>query len=149
MAADAPFTIVVGVDGSTQSRAAMDWAVEEAALRHGNVLALTAWHYPYVSDALGQSWDYEIFRSDAQVILDEELDRVRGATVPVDGRVVQGNPGAVLVEASRGADLVAVGSRGHGGFAGLLLGSVSSQTVHHAHCPVLVFREPPAREGPA
>lgn len=135
---------MVGVDGSAQSRAALDWAVEEATLRKGQVLALAAWNFPYVSDALGQAWDYEGFQSDAQAILEEELARVGNRGVEITGRMVQGNPASALVEASREAELVAVGSRGHGGFTGLMLGSVSTQTVRHAHCPVLVIREPAA-----
>lgn len=148
MADNGSFRIVVGVDGSPQSRAALDWAVEEAKLRHGTILALTAWHFPYVSDALRQAWDYRVFESDAETILEAELARVGSQGVEVTGRTVQSNPASALVEASREADLVAVGSRGHGGFAGMLLGSVSAQTVHHAHCPVLVFREPDAEETP-
>ncbi len=141
MTGNGVFRIVVGVDGSPQSRAALDWAVEEARLRGGKVLAVSAWSFPYVSDALGQAWDYEVFESDARAVLEAELARVGSQGVAVTGRVVQGNPAAALVDASREAELVAVGSRGHGGFTGMLLGSVSSQTVHHAHCPVLVFRE--------
>jgi len=141
MAGNEGFRIVVGVDGSEQSRAAMDWAVEEARLRHGEVLALTAWNFPYVTDALGQAWDYEVFQSDARAILEEELARVGNPGVKITGRLVQSSPASALVEASRDAELVAVGSRGHGGFTGMMLGSVSTQTVHHAHCPVLVFRE--------
>ncbi|HET8878153.1 MAG TPA: universal stress protein [Arthrobacter sp.] len=142
MAGSGKFRILVGVDGSPQSKAALDWAVEEARLRSGEVLAITAWHYPYVSDALGQAWDYQVFETDAGTIVQTELARAGAGGVPVTGRVVQGNPASALIEASRDADLVAVGSRGHGGFTGMLLGSVSSQTVHHAHCPVLVFRGP-------
>jgi len=144
MAGDGNFRIVVGVDGSPQSQAALDWAVEEAGLRSGEVLAIAAWHYPYVSDALGQAWDYEVFQRDAETILESELARAANHGVQVTGRAVQGNPASALIDASRDADLVAVGSRGHGGFTGMLLGSVSSQTVHHAHCPVLVIREPGA-----
>ena len=144
MAGDGNFRIVVGVDGSPQSQAALDWAVEEAGLRSGEVLAIAAWHYPYVSDALGQAWDYEVFQRDAETILESELARAGNRGVALTGRAVQGNPASALIEASRDADLVAVGSRGHGGFTGMLLGSVSSQTVHHAHCPVLVIREPGA-----
>lgn len=142
MAGRGSFKIVVGVDGSDQSKAAMDWAVEESRLRRGEVQAITAWSFPYVSDAMGTAWDYEIFEKDAQAILEAELERVKGQGVTVTGRVVEGNPAAALIDASKDADLVAVGSRGHGGFTGMLLGSVSHQTIHHAHCPVLVIREP-------
>lgn len=141
MAGSGSFRIVVGVDGSPQSRAALDWAVEEARLRNGEVVALTSWSFPYISDALGQAWDYELFQTDAQTILETELARVRDQRVQITGRVVQGNAATALVDASRDAELVAVGSRGHGGFAGMMLGSVSTQTVHHAHCPVLVIRD--------
>ncbi|MDI3242282.1 universal stress protein [Arthrobacter sp. AL08] len=135
------FRIVVGVDGSPQSKAAMDWAIVEAKLRNGQVLALAAWNFPYVGDALGQVWDYDVFQSDAEAILKAELARVTDQGVNITGRAVQANPGSALVEASRAADLVVVGSRGHGGFTGMMLGSVSAATVHHAHCPVLVLRE--------
>ena len=144
MAGSGSFRIVVGVDGSDQSKAAMDWAIEESKLRKGEVRALTAWSFPYVSDAMGTAWDYEIFEKDAQAILEAELERVKDQGVNVSGRVVEGNPASALIDASRDADLVAVGSRGHGGFTGMLLGSVSHQTIHHAHCPVLVIREPGA-----
>ena len=144
MAASESFRIVVGVDGSDQSGAAMDWAIGESRLRKGEVQALTAWSFPYVSDAMGTAWDYEIFQKDAQAILEAELERVKDRGVPVTGKIVEGNPASALIGASRDADLVVVGSRGHGGFTGMLLGSVSHQTIHHAHCPVLVIREPEA-----
>ena len=134
------FRIVVGVDGSASSRAAMDWAVDEARLRNGQVLALSAWHYPYVSDALGQVWEYQGFEEDARAVLDEELERVRDRGVQITGRLIQGTAASALVDASHRADLVIVGSHGRGGFTGMLLGSVSTQTVHHAQCPVLVVR---------
>ncbi|HEX9087783.1 MAG TPA: universal stress protein [Arthrobacter sp.] len=134
------FRIVVGVDGSASSQAAMDWAVEEARLRNGHVVALSAWHYPYVSDALGQVWEYEGFEEDARSILEEELERVGDRGVGITGSLIQGTPASALVDASQQADLVVVGSHGRGGFTGMLLGSVSTQTVHHARCPVLVVR---------
>lgn len=133
----------MGVDGSVQSQAALDWGVQEARLRGGEVLALASWHYPYVTDAAGQAWDYGAFERDVQAILDEELARAAQPGVPVSGQLVQGSAASALVAASRDADLVIVGSRGHGGFAGLLLGSVSSQLAHHAHCPVLIIRTAP------
>lgn len=142
MAGDGKYKIVVGVDGSEQSLAAMDWAVQEARLRHGEVQAVTAWNFPYVTDALGTAWDYEIFEKDAQAILEAELERVKDHDVEITGRIVEGNPASALIEASKAADLIVVGSRGHGGFTGMMLGSVSHQTIHHAHCPVLVIREP-------
>jgi len=144
VAGNGSFRIVVGVDGSDQSKAAMDWAIEESRLRNGDVQAVTAWSFPYVTDAMGAAWDYEVFEKDAQGILEAELERVKDQGVTVTGRVVEGNPASALIDASRNADLVAVGSRGHGGFTGMLLGSVSHQTIHHAHCPVLVIREPDA-----
>jgi nucleotide-binding universal stress UspA family protein len=140
MTGDGNYRIVVGVDGSEESRAAMDWAVKEAKLRDGQVLAVTAWNFPYVSDGFGQAWNYQGFENDAQTILDEERARVQAQGSEITGRVVQGSPASVLIDASRDADIVAIGSRGLGGFTGLMLGSVSTQTVHHAHCPVLVFR---------
>lgn len=142
MAGNGTYKIVVGVDGSDQSRAAMDWAVQESKLRKGELQALTAWNFPYISDAFGTAWDYEIFQKDAQAILEAELERVKNQDVAITGRIVEGNPASALIEASRDADLVVVGSRGHGGFTGMMLGSVSHQTIHHAHCPVLVIREP-------
>ncbi|MCB5292660.1 universal stress protein [Arthrobacter sp. SO3] len=139
------FRIVVGVDGSESAQAAMDWAVDEARLRNGRVVALSAWHYPYVSDALGQVWEYQGFEDDARAVLDQELERVGNRGAEVTGSLIEGNPASALVDASQQADLVVVGSHGRGGFTGMLLGSVSMQTVHHAHCPVLVVRGgPPA-----
>lgn len=134
------FRIVVGVDGSESSHAAMDWAVDEARLRNGQVVAISAWHYPYVSDALGQVWEYQGFEEDARAVLEAELERVGDRGVEITGSLIQGNPASALVDASHQADLVIVGSHGRGGFTGMMLGSVSTQAVHHAHCPVLVVR---------
>jgi len=140
MATSSPFVIVVGVDGSPASQAALDWGMEEARLRKGQVIVLASWAYPYVTDAAGQAWDYTGFERDARLILDGELRRVDDPAVPVTGRLVEGNAVAALVEASREADLLIVGSRGLGGFSGMLLGSVSAQLAHHARCPVLIIR---------
>ena len=140
MATSSPFVIVVGVDGSPASQAALDWGMEEARLRKGQVIVLASWAYPYVTDAAGQAWDYTGFERDARLILDGELRRADDPAVPVTGRLVEGNPVAALVEASREADLLIVGSRGLGGFSGMLLGSVSAQLAHHARCPVLIIR---------
>jgi len=140
MATSSPFVVVVGVDGSPESQAALDWGMQEAKLRNGQVVVLASWQYPYITDAAGQVWDYTGFERDARLILDGELQRVADPAVPVTGRLVEGNAAAALVEASREADLLIVGSRGLGGFTGMLLGSVSSQLAHHARCPVLIVR---------
>ena len=90
--------------------------------------------------------EYEALRSAAEAALDATLQEVANAEgIEVERRVVQGTPAAILVEESRGADLLVVGSRGLGGFRQLLLGSVSQQCAHHAECPVVIVRSKPAR----
>ncbi len=142
--------IVVGVDGSKSSRDAIRWATEEARLRKTGVRAVYAWQGPPVvglgyvpSDLL----DEDEMQQHAQSIVDAAVaEALAGSNgVAVESRALSGAPAAVLTEASREADLLVLGSRGHGGFAGLLLGSVGQQCVHHAVCPVVIVR-PPADE---
>lgn len=140
MSGDDTFQIVVGVDGSPQSLNALQWAVTEARLRRGRVQAVTAWSYPTMTDAAGLFVDYESFEQAARQVQAEALETVADEGIQLSTRIVQGPPAAVLLEAATGADLLVVGSRGHGGFTGLLLGSVSNQVVHHASCPVLIIR---------
>lgn len=140
MAAAETFRIVVGVDGSDSSLKALDWALDEARLRAGQVHILTAWHYPVIGDAAGRGEDREVFGETARTIHDAAVKKASAAGVQVTGDVVEGHPADVLVKAAAGAGLLVVGSRGHGGFAGMLLGSVSSHAVHQASCPVLVVR---------
>lgn len=141
MGGDGVFRIVVGVDGSAPSRLALEWAVSEARLRHGEVKAVTAWQFPPVTVGMeGLVHDPEIFPQAARRLQDEALRRVDSGGVTVTGDVVQGNTAGVLLKAAGNADLVVVGSRGLGGFTGLLLGSVSTQLVHHSPSPVLVVR---------
>ncbi|RAX16283.1 universal stress protein [Pseudarthrobacter sp. AG30] len=138
------FRIVVGVDGSAESRFAVEWAVTEARLRHGQVRAVTAWEYP--PEAAGMEamiWDSNIFEPTARGMQTDTLKGADTEGVDVTGDVVQGPTVTVLINASMDADLLVVGSRGHGGFTGLLLGSVSTQVLHHAACPVLVVRTRP------
>jgi nucleotide-binding universal stress UspA family protein len=82
-------------------------------------------------------------RETSQQILDEELSEVDSAGLEVERVVLEGPPALMLVEAAEEADLLVVGSRGYGGFTGLLLGSVSQQCAHHAHCPVVIVRSHP------
>jgi len=140
MAAGKTFRIVVGSDGSAASLAALDWALEEARLRSGRVHLVSAWHYPVIGDAAGRAPDRDAFGDHARQAHDEALRHSADAGVDVTGEVTEGHPADVLLRAAHGADLLVVGSRGHGGFTGMLLGSVSNHAVHHAPCPVLVVR---------
>jgi len=139
--------IVVGVDGSDESKEALRWALEEARLRDATVRAVYAWRDPYVlapGFGLPEDFEFDALRERAVETLDAVVAEVAGKTshVPVEGVVAEGPAGSVLVQAAEGAELLVVGSRGHGGFVGLLLGSVSQQCVTHAPCPVLVVRGP-------
>ena len=138
--------IVVGVDGSTPSRAALRWAVRQARLTGGTVDAVIAWQIPLMLQ--NYSWapigveEAGDFAADARKRIDaaisEEVDPADGHLVR--SRVVRGHPAQVLLDAAQGADLLVVGSRGHGSCAGALLGSVGQHCAHHARCPVLIVR---------
>ncbi len=136
--------IVVGVDGSDSAQAALGWAIRHAKLTGGRVEAVIAWHFPAASswEPTGVADDYQ---GSAQRILAAALTAVDGLGhgVPVLPIVSEGHPAEVLLRAAKGADLLVLGCRGHGGFAPALLGSVSLHCVLLAHCPVLVFRERP------
>ncbi|TQM78945.1 nucleotide-binding universal stress UspA family protein [Saccharothrix saharensis] len=137
--------IVVGVDGSPSSRTALRWAVEEAKLRGAVVEAVLAWHVDYsmvigaMSAAVAAGMDQERLRQDNKALLDGILGEAGGDVRAV---LAEGDARDVLVRASRDAALLVVGSRGAGPIREVLLGSVSSYCVHHAHCPVVVIREP-------
>lgn len=141
MGGDGGFRILAGVDGSAPSRLALEWAVTEARLRHGQVRVVTAWEFPPVTVGMeGLVRDPDVFPQTARRLQNEALQRVDSEGVTVTGDVVQGNAADVLLRAAENADLLVVGSRGLGGFTGLLLGSVSTQVLHHSPCPVLVVR---------
>lgn len=138
--------IVVGVDGSTGSVRALAWAAREAAAHHAPLTVLTV-HPVLISQWTGTAAKYpgdaaaeETIRTAAQeatLKVTSELGDAQPASVTV--KAVSGSPAAELISASRDADLVVVGSRGAGGFATLLVGSVSAQVVHHAASPVVVI----------
>ncbi len=137
--------IVVGVDGSDGSVEALRWALREARLRGDSVEAIHSWHYPYAAytEITGMAAgvvDRAELEKLGQEVLQETVDRVadEASGVEVTPVLVQGGAAAALLEAAVGADLLVVGTRGHGGFTGLLLGSVSQHAVHHAPCPVVV-----------
>lgn len=145
--------IVVGVDNSDGAAQALRFAVEEAKLRKATLRVVHAWQFGYVGLAglagfspAGAELDelVDMAESALDAILQEFAPDADG--VLVERRVVEGPPATVLVDESRETDLLIVGSRGHGGFAGLLLGSVSHQCAHHAACPVVIvhpFAEEP------
>ncbi|MDQ2707105.1 MAG: universal stress protein [Actinomycetota bacterium] len=157
--------VVAGVDGSLSSRDALRWAVRQAGLLDGEVHAVTAWRLPttygYAPDYSDADFATQAGKTVEEVVaetlrqrepakvaelvgkqLAEVVAETLGATppVPVLERVVEGHPAEVLVEASREAELLVVGSHGHGAFTGMLLGSVSQHSVQHATCPVVVIR---------
>ncbi|MEV4121534.1 universal stress protein [Micromonospora sp. NPDC049645] len=136
--------VVVGVDGSPSSLVAAEHAARVALLRSRPLLLVHAYLHPFGYGVPLNPYDLgvPVPSEEAQQMLErtaaELVDRCPGLTVEV--RQVAGGPGATLIEESRRAELVVVGSRGLGGFAGLLLGSVGAQVAAHAHCPVLVVR---------
>ncbi|MGZ4310453.1 MAG: universal stress protein [Gaiellaceae bacterium] len=140
-------TIVVGVDGSECARVALEFAAGEAALRGARLRIVSAWEVPpgvYAggfAPGLDES-TLEGFRENAETVVREavaEAERLQ-PSVQSEGRTLEGHPAQVLLQEARDAALIVVGNRGRGGFASLLLGSVSQQVVHHAPCPVLVVR---------
>jgi nucleotide-binding universal stress UspA family protein len=134
--------IVVGIDGSEHSQKALRWAVEEARVRGASLEVVHAWNVPSVCSYpyTGMPLEPKSLEDAARTTLDTSVDRVdtTGLAHPVERILSIGAPAETLLASSKGADLVVVGSRGHGGFAGLLLGSVSQQVEHHAHCPVVI-----------
>ena len=137
-------TIVVGVDGSQHSVAALRWAVEEAGLRNARVLAVYAWRLPHVStthEALHVLKLEVDFERQAREFLESIIEEaVPHTKVEIEQVVPEESAASALIAAAERADLLVVGSRGHGGFTGLLLGSVSQQVAQHAPCPVVVVR---------
>jgi nucleotide-binding universal stress UspA family protein len=131
--------VVVGVDGSRQSKQALRWAARLAATYDAELVAIAAWHYPaaYGVGGVDGLWDPQ---QDAGKCLAQSVDEVFGPDRPVNLQMLvqEGNAAHVLIDRSSDALLLVVGSRGHGGFAGLLLGSVSAAVAEHATCPVLV-----------
>jgi nucleotide-binding universal stress UspA family protein len=137
--------VVVGVDGSELSVAAIDYAFEQAAARNTTLTAVLAWHDPVRTgpgDQLPLVYDLGALRQESAALLAES---VAGHTdkypdVVVREELVRGHPDDVLIDAGRSAELLVIGSRGRGAFRGLLLGSTSRALVHYAPCPIAVVR---------
>jgi nucleotide-binding universal stress UspA family protein len=138
----APRRIVVGIDGSDQSKQALRWGADLARMLDARLDAVIAWHFPTY---YGYGWSVIPFEIDPAAIADKVIvgviSEVLGTAAPEDMRVVvaESNPAQLLIKESDGALMVVLGSRGHGGFGGLLLGSVSMAVAEHAACPVMVM----------
>lgn len=138
--------IVVGVDGSAASRRALEWAAQEAEVHGRQVVAVGTYLIPtLVVAAPGFSTEpagSQELADYCRKVLEAEVAEAshRHPSVRIDAKVVEGPAAQALIEASQRASMLVVGCRGHGGFMGLLLGSVSQQCVTHAHCPVVVIR---------
>jgi len=138
--------IIVGIDGSGDSRRALDWAVREAAIRHAPLTVLTVqqvmasfWAGPVIYPADAELAEHA--RKIAQDETDDALGKLAADTRPPEVTVlgVPGIPAEKILGAARDADMIVVGSRGAGGFKKLLMGSVASHVTLHAHCPVVVI----------
>lgn len=142
--------IAVGVDGSPPARAALAWAVQEAALRDAAVDVVSVYepyraHGPFGAeffDVASPGWRQRFNQAAAQTAADAVADLPTPPVAPMEVHVEAGHPSSVLVGWSQRADILAVGSRGGGGFHGLLLGSVTRQVLHHSRCAVAVVRPP-------
>jgi nucleotide-binding universal stress UspA family protein len=137
--------IVAGVDGSDSSRAALAWAVRQAALTGAKIDAVCAWQIP-AADDYGYAMTLAIPDLEKAAVseLTQAIAGVADSAPEVEIRplVVQDNPAQALLDCAKGADLLVVGSRGHGGFTGALLGSVGQHCAQHAQCPVVIIRGP-------
>lgn len=135
--------IVVGIDNSPGSRAALRWALGQAAVSGSEIDAVLAYDSGLAWIDVGSDYESSWLQHASQAAR-EELDRVLGEVAPeprsvtINEDVVEGPPADVLVQTAKDADLLVVGTRGRGGFAGLLLGSVSQRCVERAPCPVVV-----------
>jgi nucleotide-binding universal stress UspA family protein len=140
-------TIVVGVDGSPAAEKALEFAVEEAAVRGARLRVVCAWHLP--PELFAGGWApagdmLDSFRRGAEENVRAALEVAKRLqpSLECEGLAIEGQPAEVLLQQASGAGLVVVGNRGRGGFSSLLLGSVSHQVVHHAPCPVVVIPHP-------
>ena len=136
--------IVVGIDGSSDSLAALEWAARQAELTSSTLEVVTTWEWPNsygVPFTLPAEYDPD---ADARRVLEDAVAPVHVAhpSVSIRASAVKGPPASTLVDLSQGADLLVVGSRGHGEFTGMLIGSVSNHCASHAHCTVVVVRPP-------
>lgn len=135
--------VVVGVDGSDDSKRALTWAVEFGRRFESPVEAVISWQTPVTfryPGGLGSADDAGL-NAEATSVLDDTVRSVLGENAQVTKRVERGHPASVLVDVSSSAEALVVGSRGRGAFLGMLIGSVSQFCAQRASCPVVVIRE--------
>jgi nucleotide-binding universal stress UspA family protein len=138
-------TVLVGVDGSTHSHKALAWAAAEAEDHHADLVVVNVWEHtvppPAGSVSVSERNVPDPSHRTAEDLL-REIKEVLGEDPPVlvQPRVKHGSPAKVLIDESTDADLLVVGTRGHGGFRGLVQGSVSQHVAAYAQCPVTVVR---------
>lgn len=145
LAEHAPGRIVVGVDGSESANVALAWAARQAKLTGSPLQVVTTWEVPATygwAVPLPEDLDFE---ADSRTVLTEAVNKVLGAEASTELdlslSIVEGHPAAVLLREAEDASLVVVGSRGHGSFSGMLLGSVGLHLATHAKCPVVIVRD--------
>ncbi len=138
--------IVVGFDGSSDSLAALDWAMTEAPLRDLAVVACHVWHWPDDHDEAAEA--ERVLVAAGEQVLEQGMKHgaAHGSAVALTSQLVRGNPAERLIRASTDADLLVVGTHGCGGVPGPRAGSVSVQTARHAHCPVIVTHDDSERD---
>jgi nucleotide-binding universal stress UspA family protein len=143
--------IVVGVDGSEQSRAALAWASDEATLRSTSVVALHAWTLPFtwrgIPGFVLPEAEMDALKEESVQMFNQVVGLVARERAGIERRVVEEVPAPALIAASEQAELLVVGSRGRGGFAGLLLGSVGYACAQRSICPVAIVRPPVRAPG--
>jgi nucleotide-binding universal stress UspA family protein len=135
----APERIVVGVDGSESAQRALRWAINEARRREAALEVVHAWRRIPISDYIVNEPEPGGSARFARAVLDQAVDAEDTTGIAVERKLVPGAGASALIHEAKGAALLVVGSRGRGGFGGLLLGSVSQQAAHHAPCPVVII----------
>ena len=133
--------VVVGIDGSEESSAALEWAVNDARRRNATVRAVTGWDIPWTI-MINPTQTESDYGHDAQKMLNRVVEKFRAShpDVEIETLLVQNKPALALTDAAQDADLLVVGGHGYGALPGMHLGSVATYCVHHAPCPVLVHR---------
>jgi nucleotide-binding universal stress UspA family protein len=142
---DGAARVVVGVDGSDHARHALRWALDEARLRKAHLDVVTAWQLPLTGGIpSAAAVDPIVYERAAERIVADAIatENTTDVATLIAPRALAGHPADVLLDAAAAADLLVVGSRGHGAFKRALLGSVATHVSHHATCPVVVIPAP-------